>query len=213
MRSDFFSDATRMRMIRLFLYMSHLEPEWQNEKLTSEELAAAIESSAATVRKDLCSLNCRADGWGYRTGRLTQQLKKALMLSRPVRAGIAGLETWGAILLENENLLPGVIIRAGFDSSMNRLERTRSRIPLFPAYEIAEVFHREGLRLGILASDGQNIQQTVDRMLSGGALAILNLTPRAVLVPEGVFLHQADIQSGILNLISRINWNELDKEE
>jgi redox-sensing transcriptional repressor len=208
MRSDFLSDSTRMRMIRLFLYLNHLGPEWQNEKLSSQELALAIESTAATVRKDLSCLNCRADGWGYRASHLIQQLKETLLLNSPVRTGVAGLEPWGSILLEKENLLPGVLIRAGFDSSMNRLERTSSRIPLYPAYEIPEIFHREGLLLGILASDEQNIQQTAERMISGGALALLNLTPLPVRVPEGVFLHQADIQSGILKLISQINWNE-----
>ena len=209
MRSDILSEATRMRMIRLFLYLNHLEPEWRNEKLSSEELAAAIECTAVTVRKDLSCLNCRADGWGYRPDLLEKQLRDALQLNRTVKAGVAGLEPWGSILLGKENFIPGVVIRAGFDSSMNRLERTRSPIPLYPSYEITEIFRREGLQLGILAADGQNIQKTVDRMISGGALAVLNLTPCPVLVPEGVFMHQADIQSGILKLISRINWNDL----
>lgn len=205
MLSDLTSDAARLRMIRLSLYLESLEEDWEQTKLTSEELAAVLDATPATVRKDLSGLGCPADGRGYRVRQLRENLKTALGLKRPVRGGVAGLDPWGALLLNRPELFPGIEIRAGFDRSMNRLERTGSPVPLYPSYEIPEVFRTEGLSLGIIASAGEEAQKTARRMIEGGAAGILNLSPRPVRVPRGIFLHQADIQSGLLRLLSQIN--------
>lgn len=212
MRSDFFSDATQLRMIRLYLYLKTLDLDWQNIKLTSEELAEAIQTTATTVRKDLSSLECSAEGWGYQVNRLIPKLKESLLLNHSVRTGIAGLEPWGFILLSRKDFFPGVEVAAGFDSSMNRIEMTSASVPLHPSYEITDVFNRMELLLGIISSYGENAQQTADRMIKGGAMAILNLTPCPVRVPENVFMYQADFQSGILKLLSSINGSLQNKE-
>ncbi len=199
------SQAARIRMIRLYLYLKNLENEWKDTRLTSRELAEATGTTDTTLRKDLSSFSCQAGGWGYTCTGLKSQLEKKLRLSFRVKAGIAGLEPWGAILLSNRNLLPGVIPAAGFDSNMNRLERMSCETPLFPSYEIPEVFSRLDIKLGIISSEGGLIQKTAERMVRGGALAILNLTPQALELPEEVFTYQADIQTGILLLLSQIN--------
>ncbi|OQY32701.1 MAG: hypothetical protein B6241_10235 [Spirochaetaceae bacterium 4572_59] len=210
--SDFLSDATQLRMIRLYLYLKTLDQDWQDIKLTSDELAKAIQSTAATVRKDLSHLKCSAEGWGYQANRLIPKLKESLLLKRSVKTGIAGLEPWGSLLLSRKGFLPGVEVAAGFDSSMNKIEMTSSSIPLHPSYEIAEVFCRMELLLGIISSYGDNAQQTADRMIKGGAIAILNLTPCPIRVPENIFMYQSDFQSGILKLLSSINGSLLNKE-
>ncbi len=189
-------------MLRLYLYLNSLEPEWLDIKMTSEELAKEMNSTAVSVRKDLNSIGCRAEGWGYPLGSLTRQLRIKLLPDSVVKAGLCGLEPWGTILLNNSNLLPGIEIVAGFDSSMNRLERTSAKVPLFPAYEITEIFGREKILFGIISSGGENAQKIADRMIKGGTLAILNMTPCPIRVPEDVFTYQADFQSGILKLLS-----------
>ena len=189
-------------MLRLYLYLNSLESEWLDIKMTSEELARQMNSTAVSVRKDLNSIGCQAEGWGYTPGSLTEQLKSKLLPESVVKAGICGLEPWGTILINNSSLLPGIEIVAGFDSSMNRLERTSSKVPLFPAYEIAEVFGMYKILFGIISSGGENAQKIADRMIKGGTLAILNMTPCPIRVPDDVFTYQADYQSGILKLLS-----------
>lgn len=212
MRSDFLTDATQLRMIRLYLYLKTLGQEWDEIKLTSEELALAMQTTAATIRKDLSRLNCNAEGWGYQVNRLIPKLKTSLRITQPVKTGIAGLEPWGSILLSRMDVLPGVEVTAGFDSSMNRIERTSSAVPLYPAYEISEVFSKKKMLLGVISNNGENAQQTADRMIKGGAIAILNLTPCPIRVPESVFMYQTDFQSGILKLLSCINGSLLNEE-
>ena len=194
-------------MIRLYLFLNHLGADWKETKLTSGELARAIGTSGTSLRKDFSVLGCQTDGWGYPPEILSSRIAEALTLSEPVKAGIAGLEPWGTVLISMRDLLPGITIAAGFDSSMNRLERMSTDIPLFPSYEIPEVFNRLEIKLGILSSGGNVAQQTADRMIRGGVAAIYNLTPSPVKVPDHIFTHQADIQSGILKLLSRINGN------
>ncbi len=212
MRSDKFSQASRLRMIRLYIYLKNLDYQWLETKQTSRDLAASIGTTGTSLRKDLSILGCQAEGWGYRGAELIPQLEKHLLLDLRVVAGIAGLEPWGSVLLSNPELLPGLHITAGFDSNMNRLERMSTNIPLYPSHEIPEVFREKEIKLGVISSGGGMIQKTAERMVKGGALAILNLTPRILDLPEGVFTYQADIQSGILMLLSQINGSSNQKE-
>ena len=212
MKSETLSQASRLRMIRLYIHLRNLDHQWQATKLTSRDLAAAIGTTGASLRKDLSALGCPADGWGYRGKDLIPQLESKLLLAHRASAGIAGLEPWGSVLLTNPDLLPGIHMTAGFDSNMNRLERMSTEIPLYPSHEIPEIFREKGIRLGVIAAGGGLIQKTAERMVKGGALAVLNLTPQALVLPEYVFTYQADIQTGILMLLSQINGSLSNKE-
>ena len=199
-------------MVRLYIYLKNLDRQWLETKLTSRDLAMAIGTTAVSLRKDLSILGCPAEGWGYRGFELIPQLEEHLLLNLRVTAGIAGLEPWGSVLLNNPEFLPGLHITAGFDSNMNRLERMSTKVSLYPSHEIPEVFREKKIALGVISSEGGMIQKTAERMVNGGALAILNLTPRILDLPDSVFTYQADIQSGILMLLSQINGSSKNKE-
>jgi len=214
MKPEELSSAAHDRLIRLYLYLCSLSTDWDNQLQTSEELAEALDATSVTVRKDLSLLGCPADGRGYRTELLREKLNSGLLLTTPVRAGLAGLDSWGAVLIAQKDLLPGIDIHAGFDSSMNRLEMTRTEIPLYPSYEITEIFRNADLHLGILASDGGKVQQTADRMIQGGARGLLNMTSRSLKLPPGIFCCRTYPAEGLLRLKSLINgFNGIHNEQ
>ena len=203
MSSEKLSEASRQRLIRLFIILGEIH--WGRERIVSSELASLVGTTAESLRKDLSLLGCPASGRGYRASELALLLGEKLNLNRNLKAGIAGLDNWGAILLQKPDSFPGMKIVAAFDSSQNRLERTESVLPLYPAYEISEVFRRMDIRVGIIASSTTDPQRVLKRMLEGEVRGIINLTSRPLRVPDSVFYHQADVAAGFLSVISRIN--------
>ena len=205
MNREKLSGASHTRMIRLFIILDRMDEDWKQTVLSSGELGNLIATSAENIRKDLNTLGCPASGRGYRVSELTASLKVTLKLQQELSAGLAGLDSWGAVLLKNPDSFPGINITAAFDSSQNRIERTESLLPLHPSYEIREVFKRENIRIGILASESSDPERILKRMIEGGAEGIINLTSCPLMVPENIFYHQADLSAGFLSIVSRIN--------
>lgn len=199
------SDVSHARMIRLLIILERMDEDWKHSVLNSGELGKLIETSAESLRKDLNTLGCSAAGRGYRVSDLSASLKQRLGLQGKLKAGLAGLDSWGTVVLQNPDNFPGIQITAAFDSSQNRIERTESALPLYPSYEISEVFEREKIRIGILASESSDPRRVLKRMIQGGAAGIINLTAFPLSVPEGIFYHQADMTAGFLSIVSRIN--------
>ncbi|MDC7239632.1 MAG: winged-helix domain-containing protein [Spirochaetales bacterium] len=203
MSSEKLSEASRQRMIRLSIILQ--ERDWGPERIVSAELAELVGTTPESLRKDLSLLGCSASGRGYRAGELADLLSEKLNLKGELKAGVCGLDSWGAVLLHKTDSFPGVRIVAAFDGSQNRLERTESKVPLYPSYEISEIFQRMGIEIGIIASSTTDPERIQSRMLKGGARGIINLTSCPLTVPESVFYHQADLTAGFLSVISRIN--------
>lgn len=199
------SEASHNRMIRLLIILERMDDDWKNTVLSSGELGTLIETSAENIRKDFNTLGCSATGKGYRTKDLTASLRERLGLEQKLKAGLIGLDSWGTVLLKNPDSFTGINITAAFDSSQNRLERTESNLPLYPSYEISEVFRRDNIKIGILASETSDPPRILKRIIQGGAAGIINLTSFPLNVPEGVFYHQADMTTGFLSIVSRIN--------
>lgn len=199
------SEASHSRMIRLLIILERMDEGWRQTVMSSAELGKLIETSAENIRKDLNTLGCTASGRGYRVFDLTASMKEKLGLTLDLKAGLVGLDSWGSVILKNPASFTGIKITAAFDSSQNRIERTESSLPLHPTYEIAEVFERENIRIGILASESCDPRRTLKRMIQGGTAGIINLTSFPLIVPEGIFYHQADMSAGFISIVSRIN--------
>lgn len=208
MNREKLSEASHTRMIRLYIILNRMTNEWNQTVLNSEELGTFIGTSAENIRKDLSILGCSASGKGYRVSELSVSLKERLKLQQELSAGLAGLDSWGTVLLNNPDSFPGIRITTAFDASQNRIERTESILPLHPSYEIKEVFERKKIKIGILASESSDPERILKRMIEGGAVGIINLTSCLLKVPEDVFYHQADLTAGFLSIVSRINGRE-----
>ncbi len=105
-------------------------------------------------------------------------------LGRPIRLCVVGLDWLGEALV-GAGALEGCAIVAGFDSNTNRLETARSRVPLFPTYEIENVARREGIEIALLTSASDASRELLARLARGGVRGLLNLSGR----PPGGDVH------------------------
>jgi redox-sensing transcriptional repressor len=74
-------------------------------------------------------------------------------------------------------------LAAAFDASMNRIELTRTAVPLYHSSHIRRVVREKGIRIGIIAVPACAALDVAERLISGGVRGIVNFT--SVVIPAG----------------------------
>jgi len=178
------------------------------DTVSSGELAAILGVSALVVRKDISRVgDVSSAGMRYRVERLRQQLSSRLGLGSEHRACVVGLGRLGTALLEHRQLaVSGFRIVAGFDTNTNRVEATRTEVPLYMASEIREVIRREAIEVGIVAVPAAAAQRCADALAEGGVTSILNFAPVALEVQApGAVVRNVDFANELRVLVALRN--------
>jgi redox-sensing transcriptional repressor len=188
-------EAALQRLSTAFGLLQELRISGTDE-ISSAEIGRRIGVPAHSVRKDISYVaEAGRTGAGYDVEVLQGVLDQHLGFGRKRRTCIVGLGRMGGALLAFQELWAGGFpIVAGFDASTNKLETIRTNVPLFPAYQMADVIKREGIELAIVAVPAEAVQRTVQALIAGGITGIVNFTS-AVVAPagEGVFIRNIDL--------------------
>ena len=206
--------ATRKRLVQL----EELLKSWSGEKITSAKICELSGWKDSLVRHDLWLIknmshtmvecpNGRietiARGWknGYSTAELLKIINAALhneTQADTLNVCIAGLGRLGAALLD-DGLFSGsqFVIKAGFDSNVNRVEILRSTFPLYPAAEMNWVIKQEKITLAILAVADKDAQTMCDRLIKAGITGIVNMTRMVLSVPEGIKIENLSVLNAL----------------
>ncbi len=207
--------VTRRRLIEL----ESLLAAWQKTKITSADISALTGWKDSLIRHDLWLAGLVGGGVsnGYVTADLLEAVRKAN--AGPEKAGgaggalsggreagsanavnvcIVGLGRLGAALLD-EALFEGsgFVIKAGFDSNVNRVEILRSTFPLYPAGDMNWVIKQERISRAILTVAAKDAQVMCDRLVKAGISGIVNMTNSVLRVPENVKLENLSILNSL----------------
>ena len=213
--SDSLPKVTRRRLIELESVLT----AWQKAKITSADISALTGWKDSLIRHDFWLAGLGGDGVsnGYVTANLLEAVRKVNAGSENVvgaggklsggrDAGsanttnvcIVGLGRLGAALLD-EALFDGsgFVIKAGFDSNVNRVEILRSTFPLYPAGDMTWVIKQERITKAILAVADKDAQAMCDRLVKAGITGIVNMTNSVLRVPENVKLENLSILNSL----------------
>ena len=194
-------EATRKRMLLLL----NLLGVWPKDKITSVDISGQTGWKDSLIRHDLWLLGYnKGVSNGYQTVDLRDAINQALGLEAETKnCCIVGLGRLGAALLD-EKLTQGssFVIKAGFDSSLNRVEILRSSFPLYPANQMNWIIKQEGITLAVLTVEDKEAQTMTDRLVAAGVLGIVNMTRAVLKVPSNVKVENLSILNA-LELITR----------
>ena len=194
-------EATRKRMLLLL----NLLGVWPKDKITSVDISEQTGWKDSLIRHDLWLLGYnKGVSNGYQTVDLRDAINQALGLEAQTKnCCIVGLGRLGAALLD-EKLTQGssFVIKAGFDSSLNRVEILRSSFPLYPANQMNWIIKQEGITLAVLTVEDKEAQTMTDRLVAAGVLGIVNMTRAVLKVPSNVKVENLSILNA-LELITR----------
>lgn len=192
--SDNLPKVTRRRLIELESVLK----AWQKTKITSADISALTGWKDSLIRHDFWLAGLGGDGVsnGYVTADLLEAVQKAN--TETVNVCIAGLGRLGAALLD-ETLFDGsgFVIKAGFDSNVNRVEILRSTFPLYPAGDMNWVIKQEHITKAILAVADKDAQTMCDRLVKAGISGIVNMTNSVLRVPENVKIENLSILNSL----------------
>jgi len=193
-------EATRKRM----LLLSNLLGVWPRDKITSLDISGQTGWKDSLIRHDLWLLGYnKGVSNGYQKLDLQNAIKQALGLETEKKnCCIAGLGRLGAALLD-EKLTEGspFVIKAGFDSNLNRVEVLRSTFPLYPTNQMNWVIKEEKITLAVLTVPDKEAQSMTDRLLLAGIKGIVNMTRCLLKVPPEVKVRNLSVVNA-LNIIS-----------
>ena len=188
--------ATRKRLLLLL----NLLGVWPKDKITSVDISGQTGWKDSLIRHDLWLLGYnKGVSNGYQTVDLRDAINQALGLEAQTKnCCIVGLGRLGAALLD-EKLTQGssFVIKAGFDSSLNRVEILRSSFPLYPANQMNWIIKQEGITLAVLTVEDKEAQTMTDRLVAAGVLGIVNMTRAVLKVPTDVKVENLSIVNAL----------------
>ncbi len=182
---------------RLSHYLRALESlaATNGETVSSEELAARGNTTAAQVRKDLSHFGSFGKrGLGYNVEELRRRLREILGLDRPWRVALVGAGRIGSALYAYPDFKRrGFECVAVFDADPAKIGAQWGDTTIRDVAELEDVVRREGVDLVILAVPAEAAQELADRAVHAGARGILNFAPVRLRVPPHVAVEDVNL--------------------
>ena len=181
---------------RLSHYLRSLEAlDGDGSTVSSEELAARGQTTAAQVRKDLSHFGSFGKrGLGYRVDELRGRLQGILGVDRPWRVGLVGAGRIGTALFEYPTFLARGYQRvAVFDSDPAKIGSLWGDLTIRDPDDLEAVIKELDVELIVLAVPSDAAQEIATRVVSAGVKGILNFAPIRLDVPSRVPVEDVNI--------------------
>jgi len=171
--------------------------------VSSQALAEQFHLNAAQIRKDLAYFGeFGVRGVGYYVKELRRHLRQILGIDRGVCVAILGAGNLGLALADYPGFREeGFEIVAMFDTAREKIgHRSRAGVPIYDVRDLRKVVRREHIGIAVVAVPAGAAQDVVNVIAAAGIKAILNFSPGAVRVPEGVKLKSMDLTVSLESL-------------
>jgi redox-sensing transcriptional repressor len=211
--------VSRQTLKRLPLYLKYIKSMSKAgaENISATAIAEALDLNDVQVRKDLASVSA---GGRPRIGYVIQDLiltiEKILGYRDTESAVLIGAGELGQILLSYKGFAAhGLNIVAGFDTDESLIGQNFNGKPILPIEKLDDLCKRLKVRVGIITVPASAAQETCDKLIQSGALAIWNFAPVQLKVPEKVLVHNEDWFSSLDLLLKHLHerLNYLDESK
>lgn len=195
-------NATIKRLPLYYRYFQFLSDS-HNQKVSSTELAKAVQVDSATIRRDFSyfgSLGKR--GYGYEVEPMVEFFKKLLNQDKTSKVALVGVGNLGHALLNyNFSQTNNIKIVAAFDSDPAKIGTQINQIMVYDIQDVAQHLHEQQIDVVILSVPVGSAQVVTDRLVQAHVKGILNFTPLRISTPENVRVHNVDLANELQTLI------------
>jgi redox-sensing transcriptional repressor len=199
---DQVSEQTTNRLSLYLRFVNELDANGVRT-VSSKVLAEQFALNAALIRKDLSHFgDLGVRGVGYVVKDLKQRLRQILGLDRRLNVAIIGAGNLGFALADYPGFRQeGFRIVALFDTLRAKVgHRSRSGVLIHDIRELKRVTRREGITIAVIAVPAASAQTVVNTVVEAGIKALLNFSPGALRVPDGVKLKSVDLTVSLESL-------------
>ena len=171
--------------------------------VSSQAMAEQFHLNAAQIRKDLAYFGeFGVRGVGYYVKELRRHLRQILGIDRGVCVAILGAGNLGLALADYPGFRDeGFEIVAMFDQSRDKIgHRSRAGVPIYDVRDLRKIVRRERIQIGVIAVPATAAQAVVNTVVAAGIKAVLNFSPGAIRVPDGIKLKNMDLTVSLESL-------------
>ncbi len=196
-------DIPSTTVSRLPWYLQCLDqlPE-QQETVSSEEIARALDIKAAKVRRDLWYLDCEGRrGVGYEVRSLAAQIAAALGIEASLAIVIVGMGNLGTALAHYQGFATrGLDLTGLYEVDPLKVGARVGELVIRHIDRLPEDMAGSEVNIGIIATPAPAAQHVAELLVGVGVTSILNFAPAVLRVPEGVIVRRVDVATELLIL-------------
>lgn len=201
--------APKATVARLALYLRELDRlvRDQRETVSSQQLARALQLSAAQVRKDLALFGqFGSRGRGYQVHELRAALREVIGTNRCWHAALIGVGNLGRALLRYKGFVQrGFEIVALFDDAPDLLGKRFGDLAVLPMAELYATVAERHIDLAILAVPAEAAEGVARQVVEAGITGILSFSPTPLVVPKTVSVVSVDLALHLEQLAFQVN--------
>ncbi|UQS82441.1 redox-sensing transcriptional repressor Rex [Bombilactobacillus folatiphilus] len=199
-------NATIKRLPLYYRYFQFLNDS-KRDKISSSELAKAVQVDSATIRRDFSyfgSLGKR--GYGYEIAPMLEFFKELLNQSQTTKVALVGVGNLGSALLNyNFSQTNNIQITAAFDNNPSLINTVVNGVRVYNVDDLATELTTQEIDVVILSVPVASAQKVADQLVEAGVKGILNFTPIRVATPDTVRVHNVDLANELQTLIYFLN--------
>ena len=188
---------------RLPIYLRGLlfSSEQGQQRVSSQGLADFLGISPWQIRKDFSYFgDFGTRGVGYKTEKLTKEIKKILKLDAAHKVALVGVGNLGSAVLTHAGFRSyGLEIAAAFDTDSKKIGKKVGGVIIEDVRKISTLRRRK-VDLGIIAVPRDAAQKTADALVKAGLKGILSFSPCHITVPAKVKVITIDIAIDLARL-------------
>lgn len=206
--------ATAKRLPLYYRYLLLLNDEGK-DKVSSTELAEAVQVDSASIRRDFSYFGALGKrGYGYDVKNLLSFFKKILNQDTLTNVALVGVGNLGHALLNyNFKRSNNIRISCAFDINPEITGKITQGVPVYSMDEMKQQIADQQIRIAILTVPQATAQNTADEMIEAGIKGIMNFTPIRLSAPNGVRIQNVDLATELQTLIYFLDSDELIKKQ
>ncbi len=185
------------------------------DKVSSTELAEAVQVDSASIRRDFSYFGALGKrGYGYDVKNLLSFFKKILNQDTLTNVALVGVGNLGHALLNyNFKRSNNIRISCAFDINPEITGKITQGVPVYSMDEMKQQIADQQIRIAILTVPQATAQNTADEMIEAGIKGIMNFTPIRLSAPNGVRIQNVDLATELQTLIYFLDSDELIKKQ
>lgn len=205
--------ATAKRLPLYYRYLLILNEEGK-AKVSSTELAEAVQVDSASIRRDFSYFGALGKrGYGYDVKNLLQFFKKILNQDTLTNVALVGVGNLGRALLNyNFKRSNNIRISCAFDINQDITGHILSGVPVYDMNDLKQQISDQQLSIAILTVPSSSAQKTMDEMVEAGIKGVMNFTPIRLSAPSDVRIQNVDLATELQTLIYFLD-SEKDKDD
>ncbi len=206
--------ATAKRLPLYYRYLLLLNDEGK-DKVSSTELAEAVQVDSASIRRDFSYFGALGKrGYGYDVKNLLSFFKKILNQDTLTNVALVGVGNLGHALLNyNFKRSNNIRISCAFDINPEITGKITQGVPVYSMDEMKQQIADQQIRIAILTVPQVTAQKTADEMIEAGIKGIMNFTPIRLSAPNGVRIQNVDLATELQTLIYFLDSDEMIKKQ